>query len=249
MAAADTLTGALAPTGEAFARFGIAGHAEAQKQHQWHGTYDGRAWDAWLGARRKYTYFGDMRTRRTIGYRLRVSASTPVMMRAFVLRRGFATNVVARRLHRQRGLELMPGAPAGLEQFRVVACDTAWVAHLLARPEAARLMASLVEYRRGYGECADISFVPGQLHYSSPQLQPEQIDADHVASIVTRLAALAREAEQVAPPTNPAAATDTRDTGSLVMLVAGLFVGALALLLAAALAIVAIAVAAARWLR
>ncbi len=81
-----------------------------------------------------------------------------------------------------------------------------------------------------------ISFVPGQLHYSSPQLQPEQIDADHVASIVTRLAALAREAEQVAPPTNPAAPTDTRDNCLLVMLVAGLFVGASAWPFAAALA-------------
>jgi hypothetical protein len=244
----DALTSALGRISDAFGRFGITVKPGTPQQNQWRGDHDGRSWDAWLGARRKFVYFGDIRTRRTIGYRLHVETSTAVMMRMFVLRRGFATNFLVRRFHRRGGLVLMPEAPAGLEPFRVVTCDADWVSRLLARPEAARLVASLVEYRRGYGECADILFLPGQLHYSSTQLQLPDISTEHVASIVTRLGALAREAEQVSPPANPAAASNTTDTSKVVWMVAGLFAGALALLAVAALLLVALATAAYLWL-
>ncbi|MCC6992411.1 MAG: hypothetical protein IT181_25630 [Acidobacteria bacterium] len=224
---------------EAFGRFGLTPTPKAPGVIQWNGSHDGRAWEAWLGARRKNVYYGDIRLRRTIGYKLRLEAETPVMMQAYVMPARVATNVVMRFLHRRGGLVLMPSPPPGLEQFRVVTCDPGWTAALLARPEAARLIASLVEFRSGWGESGDIYFQPGRLHYTSPQLQLADVDVEKVAATMQHLAALAREAEQLAAPASPAAAPPAggQSGGRLMLVVAALFAGGMAILAIGALLI------------
>lgn len=118
-------------------------------------------------------------------------------------------------------------------------CDPTWTAALLARPEAARLIASLVEFRSGWGESGDIYFQPGRLHYTSPQLQLADVDVEKVAATMQHLAALAREAEQLPPPTTPAAAAPpgAQGVGRLFLVLAALSVGALAIFAIGALLI------------
>lgn len=238
MAVTDKAVGAArARIDEALGRFGLTSTATPPQGLQWNGAHDGRAWEAWLGQRRQNAYFGDVRVRRTIGYKLRIEAETPVMMRAYLLRAGFATNALARYIHRRSGLVLMPTPPAGLDRFRVVTCDPAWMTSLLARPEAGKLIASLVEYRSGLGECAEVYFEPGRLHYASAQLQLADVDTETVATTMQRLAALAREAEQVPAPASPAAATAPggQGIGRLALVVAALFAGGMAILVLGAL--------------
>jgi len=237
------LEGARRRIDEALGRFGIVPAPGPARALQWQGVHDGRSWEAWLGQRRQYAYFGDQRTRRTIGYKLRLAATTPVMMRAYFLKEGFATNVLARALHRRGGLELLPAASQGFEGFRVVACDGAWMTRLLARPEAAALIGQLLEYRPGLGECAEIYFEPGRLHYASTQLQPADVDTGVVAQTLSRLAALAHEAEAAPAPATPATASAaaSQGIGRLLMAVGAAFVGCLAVLAIGALLVGALA--------
>jgi hypothetical protein len=119
MAVAAVIDGALAAARtrmtEAFGRFGLTPTPKAPGVIQWNGSHDGRAWEAWLGARRKNIYYGDIRSRRTIGCKLHLEAETAVMMNASVMPSRVATNVVMRFLHRRGGLVLMPSAPPGLD--------------------------------------------------------------------------------------------------------------------------------------
>jgi hypothetical protein len=235
----DSLAKAAALIDTVLNRFGLMTAPTRSGVFQWDGSYDGHTWHAWLGQRRKNFYFGDIRARRTIGYKLRIEAQTPVMMRAYILRAGFATNFFVRYLNQRRGLVLMQASPLSLSQFRIVTRDPEWMASLLARPEALSLISSLVEYRSGLGECAEVYFEPGRLHYASAQMQLPDISEEKLATTMTQLSVLLRVAEQLPAPNHPASITkeDDRSIGRLVVVVAAIMLGGLLALAAGALAI------------
>lgn len=190
----DRVARALAPFG-----FTDDGHAG-----RWQSRPAGRVWTVTFSPDRRTKYYGEVRVRDTIGFRLRIDVAVSVMMRVYVLRSGVASNPVIRRIHRWRGLHPLP-SPVGVDgRFEIVTIDPVWTSRLVVQPRAAAALDTLVEFREAAGASSSVYVEPGGLHYASPRWQISDIEEARIGAIVTALGSLAEEAERQPPPERPA---------------------------------------------
>jgi hypothetical protein len=180
------------------------GFAPARAPGKWSGRYDGRDWTVHVSPQRRTYCRGEIRTRVTQGYRLRINAGTVVPMRAYFVESRFADVGLVRMIYRWRRFASFPLEIEGLEPFRGVASDADWLRSLLAEPRAAASLLELVEHRERHGDSASVYFDPEQLSYCSPLLAADAIDAPRTLRCIDALVFLAREAEKLPPPAQPA---------------------------------------------
>jgi hypothetical protein len=198
----------------------------------WSGHHDGRDWTVHVSPQRRTHYRGDVRNRVTQGYRLRINAGTGVPVRAYFVESRFADFGLVRMIYRWRRFTSFPLQIAGLETFRGVTCDAVWLRSLLSEPRAAASLLELVEHRENHGQSASVYFDPGALSYCSPLWAAAAIDAPNTLRRLDALIFLAREAERIAPPSQPARLSAFERYGKANPMVTALlfFAGALGVL-------------------
>lgn len=168
----------------------------------WRRESGGRTWRLSFMPQRRTKYYGEVRTRHTQGWRLRVDTTTSVPVRAYAVRRGLAQNGLMRRVYRWRRFEHVPlPSPAG--SFEMVTSDADWMRRLLAAPDAFAAFADLAEYREQAGQAASVYFDPQSLHYASPLWQASDLTAERVTAVLASLESLAAAADRLPPPARP----------------------------------------------
>lgn len=172
---------------------------------RWRSDRDGRSWTARLSRDQRTKYAGEVRYRRTLGYRLRIDVTTSVKARLYLVKQGFTTSGLIRRIYRWRRLEVLPRGLPGLPEFVPVTRNPDWARRLLADPVASQAAAALSEYRAEAGAAASVYFEPGTLYYASPRLQPQDATVERLTWTVERLSELVRAAERLPAPERPAA--------------------------------------------
>lgn len=172
---------------------------------QWLRVQDGRSWTATFSPQRRTQYHYDaVRTTRIQGYRLRIEVTTSVMVRAFMVRSDITSNTLVRWIYRLKGYQTVPITHPRMAVFRMVTGDPGWVGQLLRKSAPSQALAALAEFREQAGQAASVYFQPGRLHYASPLLGADEVQASRLVKTVSNLTTLVREAESLPPPTRPA---------------------------------------------
>ncbi|MEZ5421379.1 MAG: hypothetical protein R2708_29125 [Vicinamibacterales bacterium] len=217
---------------------------------QWRRESDGRTWRLSFRPQRRTKYYGEVRTRQTQGWRLRVDTTTSVPVRAYAVRRGLAQNGLMRRIYRWRGFQHLPlSAPA--DRFEMITSDAEWVRRLLAAPDTFAAFAALAEYREQAGQAASVYFDPQSLHYASPLWQPSDLTSERVTAVLGGLESLAAAADRLPPPARPSrlTAVETLLRANPWMAAVAYFAIAMAVLGGLGLGLVALAIGAIMLLR
>lgn len=173
-------------------------------------------WTGWRGSRScrvelsrvsRTKYYGEIRTRKTLGFKLSVNVATAPSVRHFFVRSSTARSGLLGFIYRFQGKKVMDSPPA-LGDFTVVTKDERWSARLLGSDEAVRAAADLIGVQREDQRTSSVYFGPtsdgGRLYFSSPTLQPDELSPEQVVSTIERVERLAEAADQVAPPEAPA---------------------------------------------
>jgi YD repeat-containing protein len=180
------------------------GFVQDGKATRWRCDMNGRRLTAHFSRDRRTKYAGEIRTRHTLGYRLRIEVETSAKVRMYIVKKGVAENSLMRFVYRHfRRMYVLPEIPAGLEGFRIVTRNPDWARRLLARPAAISAMADLTVLRDEAGATSSVYFEPSTLCYASPRLRPENIVHNRFVTTVLELGDLAREADEIEAPERP----------------------------------------------
>ncbi|MEM9302353.1 MAG: hypothetical protein AAGE01_09605 [Pseudomonadota bacterium] len=166
----------------------------------WTGQVEGRETTIVISIQSRTQYAGDVKTRRHLGFRLRIQLSTTVPTRLYLVVASFAENGLMRRIYRWRRQQVLTTMPAELSEYRGVAKDLSWGRSLLERSEIVQDIAGLIEEKTERGVKGSVYFEPGELHYGSGILARDDFEPDWVASVLDRLGRIAATAESIPPP-------------------------------------------------
>jgi hypothetical protein len=178
--------------------------AAAPNGRSWSGAHDGRNWTVDCTPQRRTRYHGEARVRATQGYRLRVTATTTVPMRLYVVESRFATSGIVGAIYRMRRFAVLFSEIDGMQTFRIVTQDPDWARMFLDQPRVAASLIDVVEHRDRHGQSSSLWLDPGKLCYTSPLRPPAEVDAASTNAAIDALIFLAREAERLPPPSRPA---------------------------------------------
>jgi hypothetical protein len=170
---------------------------------RWDGVRSSWKWVVRLSRDRRTRYAGEVRTRHTLGYRLRIDISIPVSVRLYIVTKSIASNGLMRWVYRWRRQEVVAGVPPALEGFVVVTANPDWARRLLADPDAVRILGGLMELRTAAGAASSVYFEADGLYYQSPRWQLPDITTEGIQRIVAELERLGRTAQALPVPDNP----------------------------------------------
>jgi len=166
----------------------------------WEGFYQGRATTLTISRQSRARHQGQIRWRQHLGWRLRIEMGCQVMTRLFFVTGGFTNWPIIRWIYRLKKQHVIEDLPTLLDGFQVVARDKTWALDLLRDKATTLRVASLLTERSTERLRGSIYFQPGQIHYGSGLLQPEDIDTHWVDSVLQRTAQIAASAESLPPP-------------------------------------------------
>ena len=166
----------------------------------WQGSYQGRATALTISRQARTRYQGQTRRRQHLGWRLRVEMQCQVMTRLFFVKESLTRWRLIRWLYRLKKQFVIEDLPEMLDGFHVIARDAIWARNLLKDQAAMLRVASLLTERSTERLRGSIYFQPERLHYGSGLLQPGDIDAAWVESILQRAAQVADSAERLPGP-------------------------------------------------
>jgi hypothetical protein len=165
------------------------------------GSYQGRATTLTISRQTRSVHQGQTRRRRQhLGWRLRIEMGCKVMTRLFFVKESVTRWRLLRWLYRLKKQKLIEDLPAVLEGFHVIARDAIWGQDLLKDQAAMSRVASLLTERSSEQLRGSVYFQPEHLHYGSGLLQPKDINAAWVESILQRAARIAESAERLPAP-------------------------------------------------
>ncbi|MEM1246718.1 MAG: hypothetical protein AAGA81_04865 [Acidobacteriota bacterium] len=173
----------------------------------WKGAFGGRTCQVDLSRVSRTKYYGEIRTRRTLGFKLDVKLALAASVRHYFVRSATAGNGLLSGIYRFQKKTTLAGPPA-LGHFSVVTQNEEWSSRFLATDEAVRAAAQLIGVQREDERTASVYFGPdeggGWLYYASPTLQPEELAPQAVLDVLERAEQLARAADRVGLPAEAA---------------------------------------------
>ncbi len=183
---------------------GEVGFVEDGKTTRWRCEMEGRRLTATFSRDHRTRYSGDIRTRHTLGYRLRIEVETSAKVRMYIVKESVTENRIMQFMYRRfKRMHVLPEVPSGCEGFRIVTRNPEWTRRLIARPLALSAMADLTVLIDEAGATSSVYFEPLTLCYASPRLQPSDIVSNRFATIALQLADLARAADEIEAPDRP----------------------------------------------
>jgi hypothetical protein len=166
----------------------------------WAGAYQGRGTTLTISRQSRTRYQGETRRRHHLGWRLRIEMDCGVMTRLFFVKGSVTQWRLLRWLYRLKKQFVIEDLPEVLDGFHVIARDAIWARNLLKDRAAMLRVASLLTERSTERLRGSIYFQPERLHYGSGLLQPGDIDAAWVESILQRATQIADSAERLPGP-------------------------------------------------
>jgi len=166
----------------------------------WQGQYQGRETILTISRQSRTRYQGQSRRRQHLGWRLRIEIGCQVLTRLFFVKESATRWRLVRWLYRLKKQSVIEDLPKVLEGFDVVARDAAWGRDLLKDQAAMLRVASLLTERSSARLRGSVYFQPERLHYGSGLLQPSDIDAPWVESLLQRAGQIADSAERLPGP-------------------------------------------------
>jgi len=166
----------------------------------WQGSFQDRETTLTISRQSRTRYQGQSRRRQHLGYRLRIEMGCRVPTRLFFVKERATRWRLVRWLYRLKKQSVIEDPPEVLEGFHVVARDAAWGRELIKDQAAMLRVASLLTERSSEQLRGSVYFQPERLHYGSGLLQPSDIDAPWVESLLQRSAQIADSAERLPGP-------------------------------------------------
>ena len=172
----------------------------------WHGRLgdDQRDCVIRIAAERRTGYVGEVRYRRTLGYRLRIELQSSIRTQVFFVRAAFARNAFVRWIYKLRRQVTLDAVPESLDGFVAVTIDPAWTRQLLTESKAVDATARLLKQGASPTLAGSACFMPssdmGKFRYASPILPLEAITDARVQAVLDDMQQIARGAEQLPAP-------------------------------------------------
>ena len=166
----------------------------------WQGSFQDRETTLTISRQSRTRYQGQRRRRQHLGWRLRIEMDCRVMTRLFFVKSSVTRWRIVRWIYRLKKQSVIEDLPAVLEGFHVVARDAVWSRDLLSDQASMLHVASLLTERSSEQLRGSVYFQPERLHYGSGLLQPSDIDAPWVESLLQRAAQIAESAEDLPGP-------------------------------------------------
>ena len=160
---------------------------------EWHAERDGRTWTLSLAPQRRTRYYGELRVRELMGLRLRISVTTAIKDKLYVVPEGFANTWWVRWLYRLRGWTTLNGTMG----HSVVTDSPEWATRVVQRPGFAEHMRWMQHTHAASRPFGSFYVHVGKAHYGSPILASSQVTLDFVEQLLFRMEAVLRDAEGV----------------------------------------------------
>ncbi|MCB1009029.1 MAG: hypothetical protein KDB94_09050 [Acidobacteria bacterium] len=170
----------------------------------WRGRWNGRDCVVRAAPQRRTKYVGEVRYRRTLGYRLRAELETNVRTQLFFVREGFASNAVVRWIYKWRKQTAVTSVPDALHGFVAVTIEPAWTERFFFESEAVAAVGRLLTGDAKPSLAGSVHLMPtsemGKVHYASPVLPLDRITAERTAAVLDDLERIAVGAERIPAP-------------------------------------------------
>jgi hypothetical protein len=167
---------------------------------EWHAERGGRTWTLSLAPQRRTRYIGELRVRELMGQRLRISVTTAIKDKLYVVPEDFANTWWVRWLYRLRGWTTLNGTMG----HSVVTDSPEWATRVVQRPGFPEHMRWMQHTHVASGPLGSFYVHAGKAHYGSPILDSSQVTLDFVEQLLSRMEAVLRDAEGV-PTAMPSA--------------------------------------------
>lgn len=184
---------------EAFAELGFV-NSQRLGRKQWKGDWEGRSWTVAISQQTRTNSAGDVRYAQRTGFRVRISLSTTLRARLFLVREKFASFPLVRLIYRLRRLQVVTDLVPPLDDYQAVTSDAAWASKVLGDRRVAAAAEQLTAGSSDLLRTGSLHYGPGSIHWVSPLLQGPQITTTFVLETVDLLLELASASEAMAPP-------------------------------------------------